>query len=91
MTSTEGIYTHAEGNSTLAKGSASHAEGAGTQALGRATHAEGRHAVALGNYAHAEGFDTFAGVPTTAVPRPTTTNNTSAGFFTHSEGHHTLA
>ena len=88
-TSTEGLFTHAEGNSTLARGSASHAEGAATQALGRASHAEGRHSVAGGNYSHAEGFDTFAGNNGgNLLPSIT---NTTKGYFTHSEGHNTLA
>lgn len=88
-TSTEGLFTHAEGNSTLARGSASHAEGAATKSLGRASHAEGRHSVAGGNYSHAEGFDTFAG-DNGGNLLPSITN-TSKGYFTHTEGHNTLA
>ena len=88
-TSAEGLFTHAEGNSTLARGSASHAEGAATKSLGRASHAEGRHSVAGGNYSHAEGFDTFAGDNGGNLLSSIT--NTTKGYFTHAEGHNTLA
>ncbi len=58
--STIGIYSHAEGNTTTASGSVSHAEGYLTTASGDYSHAEGWDVIASGENSHAEGFGTTA-------------------------------
>ena len=47
--------SHAEGDQTLAFGTASHAEGSQTNAFGTASHAEGLQTVALGQSQHVQG------------------------------------
>lgn len=58
--STEGSYSHAEGDEAEAVGDASHAEGAYTLAHGYASHSEGYATIAKGDISHAEGEDTMA-------------------------------
>jgi len=58
--STNGGYTHAEGNNTQANGDYSHAEGNLAIAQGDYSHAEGNNTRAVGLYSHAEGVDTVA-------------------------------
>lgn len=53
---TVGNYSHAEGNSCTASGSASHAEGYYATASGQYSHAEGNFTTASGNTSHAEGY-----------------------------------
>lgn len=48
-------YSHAEGYSTLASGTASHAEGQCTTASARSTHAEGEGTIAAGLISHVQG------------------------------------
>ena len=55
-----GMTSHAEGSSTHATGGWSHAEGDQTTASGDASHAEGEICTASGNYSHAEGMMTIA-------------------------------
>jgi hypothetical protein len=55
-TTAKGDYSHAEGRSTKTIGNSSHAEGSDTQAIGDASHAEGRSTQAIGGRSHAEGF-----------------------------------
>lgn len=50
-----GIYSHAEGEKTIATGEAAHAENYLTRAYGNFSHAEGWRVVALGDKSHAEG------------------------------------
>jgi hypothetical protein len=54
-TTAQGLYSHAEGSSSLALGIASHAEGYLTTASGYASHAEGFNTVASGSYQHVQG------------------------------------
>lgn len=83
-----GIYSHAEGEGTIASGDWSHAEGINTIASRSSSHAEGRHTTASGscshaecnattasgNYSHAEGDDT-----------------TASGTGSHAEGYMSIA
>lgn len=55
-----GLYSHAEGNTTIASGINSHAEGANSISLGNSSHAEGISTVSSGAYSHAEGYFTIA-------------------------------
>ena len=50
-----GIFSHAEGESTIASGNQSHAEGGGTTASGGCSHAEGAGTTANGYSSHTEG------------------------------------
>lgn len=50
-----GMYSHAEGDRTSAKGEASHAEGSGCGAEGKYSHAEGLRSLARGRSTHAFG------------------------------------
>lgn len=54
-----GIFSHAEGKSTIASGNQSHAEGGGTTASGGCSHAEGAGTTANGYSSHAEGNATI--------------------------------
>ena len=58
--STIGISSHAEGNTTTASGENSHAEGFTTTASGENSHAEGFTTTASGENSHAEGYYTNA-------------------------------
>ena len=58
--STIGISSHAEGNTTTASGDDSHAEGNTTTASGENSHAEGFTTTASGENSHAEGYCTNA-------------------------------
>ena len=58
--STIGISSHAEGNTTTASGDNSHAEGNTTTASGENSHAEGFTTTASGDNSHAEGYCTNA-------------------------------
>ena len=49
---------HAEGDQTIASGYAAHAEGHFTSATGKCSHAEGDYTTASGDYSHAEGTST---------------------------------
>ena len=53
--SSDGDYSHAEGNNTAADGTSSHAEGSNTRALGVASHAEGNVTIARSNNQHVQG------------------------------------
>ena len=55
-----GEYSHAEGNSTVAKGAYAHAEGGNTIASGIWSHAEGSGTTASQSYSHAEGQGAIA-------------------------------
>lgn len=54
-----GIFSHAEGESTIASGNQSHAEGGGTTASGGCSHAEGAGTTANGYSSHTEGNATI--------------------------------
>jgi len=71
----QGQHSHAEGQFTTAVGASSHAEGQSTKAIGLASHAEGQTTTAIGNYSHAEGFNTTAvGIASHARGRDTITS-----------------
>lgn len=55
-----GDYSHAEGNYTIASGSAAHVEGYYSTASGSYSHAEGDHTTASSAGSHAEGYYTVA-------------------------------
>lgn len=83
-----GLYSHAEGQYSIADSQAAHAEGNRTVALGFGSHAEGNRTSASANYAHAEGDRTIA----------TGDSSHAEGYFTtatgqrsHAEGHYTSA
>lgn len=85
---TNGLNSHAEGNTTVASGGYSHAEGYTTTASGPSAHAEGYNTVASGNQAHAEGGGTVASGNYSHAEG----NNTSAtGNNAHAEGESTTA
>lgn len=52
----DGSYSHAEGQSTEAIGTASHAEGYNNVANGSYSHAEGQNSTSSGMYSHVEGY-----------------------------------
>lgn len=56
----DNIASHAEGSDTKASGAYSHAEGASTEASGYCSHAEGEFTNAAHNSSHAEGIYTIA-------------------------------
>ena len=74
-----GLFSHAEGHSTIASGSYSHAEGRG-KASGEGSHAEG-NGTASGDYSHAEGRATATELYSHAEG-----NGTATGFYSHAEG-----
>lgn len=55
-----GTAAHAEGSYTIASGDYSHAEGFGSSAPSNSAHAEGQYTIASGHYSHAEGDYTKA-------------------------------
>lgn len=85
---TPGIYSHAEGGSTLASGDYSHAEGINTQASNSAAHAEGNGPVASGLYSHAEGGSTTA---TNTGAHSEGYGTAAQGEYSHAEGWTTYA
>ena len=100
--STIGDYSHAEGQDTIASGSASHAEGGNTTASGEASHAEGNSTTASEYSSHAEGISTKAsGKASHAEGRSTTASEYSShaegestkasGSYSHAEGYFTTA
>lgn len=83
-----GLYTHAEGNGSIASGHAAHAEGRDTQATGFCDHAEGQGTVASGSRSHAEGWNSKAlGKRSHAEGY----NNTASGDNSHAEGYNNTA
>lgn len=56
-----GVFSHAEGNATIARGAWSHSEGALTFVRGIGSHAEGYGTTVEGNYSHAEGYKSTVG------------------------------
>ncbi len=56
----KGNYSHSEGSATIANGASSHVEGYKTTANGQISHAEGSNTTANGSYSHAEGDNTIA-------------------------------
>lgn len=84
----QGLYSHAEGDSTNANGWGSHTEGIGTLTQSLGAHAEGYLTKATNSYTHAEGNQTEAsgnsshseGWQTKAI-----------GDTSHAEGSHTQA
>lgn len=59
-TTASGQHSHSEGRNTTAQGNYSHAEGRDTSAQGVYSHAEGQQTTSQGNYSHAEGERTLA-------------------------------
>ena len=97
-----GMYSHAEGESTIASGYTSHAEGFETTASGDNSHAEGFGATASGKRTHAEGYNTIAtnfnshaeGWCTKASGNNSHAegaSTTASGFSSHAEGDSTKA
>ena len=89
-TTASGYYgSHAEGETSLASGTASHTEGYFTTASGdHGSHAEGEFSLASGTASHAEGYTTRAiGIWSHAEGELTTAN----GLSSHAEGCDTLA
>lgn len=82
-----GHYAHAEGNNTIAAGSASHSEGKLSYAIGDYSHAEGKSNT-YNNYAHSEGLDTVASGEASHVEG---NNNEASGKYSHAEGENTIA
>jgi len=83
-----GIFSHAEGVSTIANGNYSHAEGDSTQTYPNATssHAEGLQTDTQGVGSHSEGFQTSAnGTASHAEGN----NSISTGNYSHAEGYST--
>ncbi len=97
-----GVYAHAEGFITIAKGPASHAEGGETfasgirshtegfqtEAIGKNSHAEGRGTTSIGNNSHAEGDTTVALNGSSHAEGSFTT---AYGENSHAEGHYSYA
>ncbi len=81
-----GLYSHAEGQSTLAEGNSSHAEGYLTEATEFCTHAEGHHTRATGECSHAEGRYSFA---TANYSHVEGYNTIAHGIYSHAEGKQT--
>ena len=69
-----GTASHAEGNATTTNSDFAHAEGTNTIANGTASHAEGNTTIANANYSHAEGELTIA-----------------SGVSSHAQGIHTMS
>ena len=68
MTTTNGYYSHAEGESTNANGNYSHAEGRDTTANGNYSHAEGYYTSASGYSQHVSGkYNIAQGNPSSFV------------------------
>lgn len=55
-----GLYSHAEGSTTISLGINSHAEGVESISLGNSSHAEGHGTITSGSYSHSEGYYTIA-------------------------------
>jgi len=86
--SATGLYSFAEGLSTLASGNYSHAEGYLTIASGLMSHAEGNRTQATDNYAHAEGESTRA---TGYASHAEGDSCIASGTRSHAEGSSTTA
>ena len=83
-----GIFSHAEGNQTIASGTSSHAEGQNTIAGGQYSHAEGYRTIASDESSHAEGSRATAiGQASHAEGSQTI----ASGFTSHAEGSGTQA
>lgn len=80
------VYSHAEGNVTVASGNSSHAEGNSTEASGYVSHAEGYGTVASHNQSHAEGSGTIASGSRSHAEGEKTT---ASGSYSHAEGMYT--
>jgi len=78
-----GAQSHAEGVSTIASGSYSHAEGQYNNATGQSSHAEGAGTQALGNASHAEGGGTIA---SGAQSHAEGLYTDALGSYSHAEG-----
>jgi len=83
-----GLYSHVQGNTTLATGNYSHAEGYFTTASGYASHAKGRETKATGNYSSAEGWNTTA---SSAYSHAEGRDSIASGQNSHAEGEYTYA
>ena len=99
---TSGLYSHAEGVSSIASGVGSHAEGQNTEAIGNSSHAEGGGTTSSGSYSHAEGSETISsgsyshaeGASTRAIGAASHAEGTitvASGDFSHAEGNNTTA
>jgi hypothetical protein len=81
------MFSHAEGESSIASGQSSHAEGSST-AIGDGSHSEGALNTAIGNGSHAEGqLTTARGEYSHTEGQSTTANNTGS----HAGGLGTIA
>lgn len=90
QTIASGMYAHAEGRGTLAKGTNSHTEGYNTETTKKAyaAHAEGQFTKADNVSAHAEGYNTTASGSNSHAEGHTTE---ASGARSHAEGSDTLA
>jgi hypothetical protein len=82
-----GLYSHAEGEQTIAFSDYSHAEGRFTTASGDYSHAEGINTKTLGVYSHAEGSNTVA---KEAYSHAEGYLTTSSANYSHAEGYATI-
>ena len=101
VTGSFGVFSHSEGNETIANEHAAHAEGFGTKAFGENSHAEGEksksfgkdshsegsNTVAVGDNSHAEGAESTAGGPSSHAEGYMTQANSSQS---HAEGYGTI-
>jgi hypothetical protein len=82
------VWSHAEGQDTIASGSASHTEGIYTLTRGNYSHAEGAYSTASGDYSHAEGRQT---VSSGSYSHAEGYLSISSGSYSHAEGFATVA
>jgi hypothetical protein len=85
---TTGVYSHAEGDTTIASGAVSHSEGITTSASGDFSHAEGANSTTVGVASHAEGESTISiGISSHAEG----IGSISYGTYSHAQGQYTIA
>ena len=89
-TSTSAKYALVHGIGNTIKAGYTHAEGESTQAIGTASHSEGWGTQAVSPRAHAEGVYTRAGVIDTDFTNYSLPSETT-GIGAHAEGHHAIA
>jgi len=86
-----GVYSHAEGATTMSSGNYSHAEGRGTKSTGTASHAEGYNTTASGINSHAEGNGTSANGSYSHAEGYESVVSATATYGGHAEGYSTTA
>ena len=88
LSTSSGIFSHAEGSLTISSGSYSHAEGFRTTSSGDYSHAEGNRTKAIGIYSHAEGASTIASGSSTHAEG---SNTQALGGGSHAEGYYSFS